>query len=200
LKIILLPNCFYCGIKTPTERLKILDFMGKNIYLTGFMGTGKTTVGKILASRLGWGFVDLDDLIEQDSSMKITEIFKEYGEQEFRRMEKQALKQSLSKDKFVIACGGGIVLDPENVDLINNQGIGICLWADAEAIYERVRQFTHRPLLNVDNPRQKIRELLDRRRPYYEKISCQVNTNAKSPQQVAEEIIALLKNRGILDG
>ncbi len=169
--------------------------MVKNIYLTGFMGTGKTTAGKILSRRLGWDFVDLDDLIEQASAKKITEIFRDYGEAKFRELEKQALVRSFKRSKSVIACGGGIVLDTDNISLINTRGIGICLFASVDTVYERVKKFTHRPLLNVNNPKQRIKELMAVRRPYYEKIKYHIITDAKSPEDVAKEIIACLKNR-----
>lgn len=165
-----------------------------NIYLLGFMGTGKTTVGKLLSRKLGWDFVDLDDLIEKREKMKIVDIFSQKGEAYFRKKEKEVLREISGKDNLVVGCGGGVVLDEENIQIIKETGLPVRLEASKEVIYERTKKFKHRPLLNVENPLEKIEELLKRRRPYYAKIPDFIDTSSLQAEEVVERIIKLLKD------
>lgn len=171
-----------------------------NIYLLGFMGTGKTLVGKLLSQRIGWAFLDLDDLIEAKEGLKIVEIFAQKGEPYFRNLETQVLKEVSSQDKLVVACGGGIVLKEENLSLINNSGVGFCLEAKPQIIYERTKNFSHRPLLNVENPQAKIKALLKERAPFYAKVRYHIDTSHLTAQEVVDKILKILKEEklGIL--
>ncbi|MBI3592190.1 MAG: shikimate kinase [Nitrospirae bacterium] len=161
----------------------------KNIVLTGFMGTGKTEVGRILSQRLGYMLIDVDSEIEREQKLAITEIFRRFGEPEFRDMESDAIRRLSEMENLVISTGGGAVLRQENMDNLREKGVIVCLAASPETILKRTCSNNDRPLLQVDNPLQKIKELLDFRRPYYEKADIMVDTEEKTPLEVAEEIM-----------
>ncbi len=166
-----------------------------NIALVGFMGTGKTYVGRALAGKLGVEFVDSDDVIEERSGMKISAIFEQFGEQYFRELEKKAIKELSERDGLVIACGGGVVLNQENVDNLKRNGIVICLTATPEAIYRRVKDESHRPLLQVEDPMGKIKELLERRAKYYAQADYTIDASEMSIDENVEEIERILGER-----
>jgi shikimate kinase len=167
----------------------------KNIVLTGFMGTGKTAVGKILSQKLGFVLVDTDAEIEIEQKTTITDIFNRLGEAAFRDMESAVIKRLSVLKKAVLATGGGAVLRTENMDTLRENWIVVCLAATPETILRRTSTCKNRPLLQVADPLQKIRALYDFRRPYYERADIIINTDDMGPLQVAEEIIKALKNR-----
>jgi len=160
-----------------------------NIYLVGFMGTGKTAVGKVLAKRKDWQFLDLDELIELNEKMAITDIFSKKGEPYFRKIETLALKQASGEKKFVVACGGGIVINPDNIKIMKETGLIICLMSTADVILKRTQGYTHRPLLNVLNPKKQIALLLKLRAPYYAKAHKCIDTSKLSVKEVVGEIL-----------
>ncbi len=160
----------------------------KNVYLVGFMGTGKTSVGKELAKAKQYQFVDLDDLIELKERRRITDIFAKDGEPYFRKVEKKALKEVSREKGFVVACGGGVVLDKDNIKLMKETGKLICLSASCEAILKRVSSQSHRPLLNVANPKKQIDLLLKMRAPYYAQSDKMIDTSKFSVKQVVSKI------------
>jgi shikimate dehydrogenase len=160
------------------------------IILTGFMASGKTTVGKILAQKLGWQFLDTDQLIEAKMQKTITEIFEIYGETEFRRIESEILQEVAKIEKTVIASGGGIVLSEENRLLLKKEFLPIWLFAKPETVLLRINKDNqNRPLLNCANPLTKAKDLLNQRKNYYA-LSCEliVNTETRTPEQVAGKI------------
>lgn len=163
-----------------------------NVYLVGFMGTGKTSVGKELAKKIKWQFVDLDELIELRERRTISSIFAQEGEPYFRRIEKKILQEVAKEDGFVVACGGGIVLDKENIKLMKETGKIFCLKATTETILKRTSGFTHRPLLNVSNPKEKIDFLLKIRSPYYAMADYSIDTSRLNVEEVVKNILALL--------
>lgn len=165
----------------------------KPIFLVGFMGTGKSAVSKQLSKRLSLDLVDLDDKIEENTEMKIVDIFANHGEEYFRDCERQALLDSCELNNSVVSCGGGIVLNPANVEAMEAHGIAVCLDASAEVIYNRVKHSSHRPLLNVDDPLAKIRELLNKRNASYERISFHIATDELSLEEVCDKIIEHLE-------
>jgi len=167
--------------------------MDKNIVLVGFMGAGKTAVGSELAKECNLKFVDLDDLIEERESMKIAQIFADKGEPYFRKVEKEITKQVAKCKGLVIACGGGVVLDKENVDALKENGIVFYLKVSPEVILERTKQYTHRPLLNVDSPKKKIEELLEFRKPYYNQADYTVDTSELKIEEVVDKILNIVK-------
>ncbi len=168
-----------------------------NIYIAGFMGTGKSAVGRQLAKIKKWYFVDLDELIELKQKSRIVDIFAKYGEAYFRGIEKKALKEVSVQDKFVVACGGGVVLDKYNIKLMKKTGMLICLSATPAEILKRVSAQTHRPLLNVKNPLKRIELLLKMRAPSYMQADKIINTSNLSVKQVAQKIskVSFLEKR-----
>lgn len=169
-----------------------------NIVLTGFMGTGKSTVGKIIAEKLKFSFIDMDEHIEKTTGMKISEIFSKFGESRFRDIETEMVKLIIKKRGVVISTGGGVVLRDENISNLKKSGIVFCLTASENTILERVKQCKDRPLLQVNNPQEKIRELLRKRKPFYEKADFIVDTEELSAEEVAEKIIK--KYERLVDG
>lgn len=142
----------------------------ENIILTGYMGCGKTTVGKHVAKRLGYTFVDTDEMIVEQQHRSINEIFADDGETAFRVMETELLKQMIDakRDHMVVATGGGMPIREENRRLLAVLGRVVYLKADPETIYGRVKEDTARPLLQCENPMKRIEEMLAIREPLYE--------------------------------
>jgi shikimate kinase len=167
-----------------------------NIILIGFMGTGKTEVGKILAKKLGFGLLDTDSIIEREQGKTINNIFAKEGEQAFRVMETALLDDLSVERKKVISTGGGIILRPENIDRLKKLGPIVLLRAEADAIYERLKDKGDRPLLKVADPKAAIKAILDARTPVYKKIAdFQVDTTSISPDAVSDKIMEFLKGR-----
>ncbi len=165
----------------------------KNIYLIGMMGAGKTVTGEALADELNMKFIDLDEEIVKKVKMNINDIFETRGEPYFRRLEKESLNVAAKIRDRVIATGGGIVLDPDNVMLMKETGFVIYLQAPLEILWERIRNKADRPLLKVSNPQEVFAKLFLQRKRLYESIHDHaVNTQQKQPVQLAREIINLL--------
>ncbi len=165
----------------------------KNIILTGFMGTGKTRVGRALAARLKYPFVDIDFLIEKTTRQKISRIFEEKGEKYFRRLETATIKEALQGKKKVVATGGGSLLLEENRLLLQKGGVVICLSASPAEIFDRVSHRKNRPLLKNKDILAEIKKLLLARQKYYNTVPYQISTTGKTPQEVVLEIEQLLK-------
>jgi shikimate kinase len=160
----------------------------KNIVLTGFMGTGKTAVGKELARLLHMTLVDVDAEIERSEKMKISEIFKKSGEARFREIETEMIRAVAQQKHVIISTGGGAVLKQANIDVLKRNGLIVCLSATPETIFRRTRAHTHRPLLQVENPLDRIRDLLSTRIPHYEKADITIDTENRTPLEIAQEI------------
>jgi len=166
----------------------------RNVVLLGFMGTGKTTVGRALARRLKAKFVDMDAVLESRAGKPISRIFAEDGEPAFRAMER-ALVRELSRSRgLVIAAGGGVVLNPLNVRDFRRSGLVVCLSASPEIIYKRTHRQRHRPLLESGDKLRRIVRLLALRRPFYDAIPHQIDTSTLSPTAVVRRILALYQN------
>ena len=164
-----------------------------NIYLVGFMGTGKSAAGREVARLQKSRFIDLDELIEQKEKQAICEIFSQKGEPYFRQVEKSALAEIAHQNDLVVSCGGGIVLDQGNIDLMKQTGVMICLTAAPEVILARTRIFKHRPILNVKNPEEKIKALLGERAPYYAQAEKTIDTSKISVEQTGQMILEYLR-------
>ena len=167
--------------------------LSANIVLVGFMGTGKSTVGRVIAQKLGFHFIDTDDVIEQTSKAKISDIFAEHGEVYFRDLESQAVKSVALMKNQVVATGGGVVLRSSNIDLLRTGGPIFCLNATPKDIWDRVRSSRSRPLLRGPDPLKKIETLLDKRAPYYALADHQIETTGVSVDRVANEIISYIE-------
>ena len=171
----------------------------KNIVLIGFMGTGKTSTGKLLASRLGYAFVDLDHRIEAENHMTIQEMFAQHGEAYFRSCETTMVKKMAARQQLVISTGGGTVKNPANMEMLRKNGIIVSLTADVDTILQRTGRRGTRPVLDQQdqgNRRQAVVELLTERRALYEQADYILDTSRLSPLQVAEAIVRLLKKGG----
>jgi len=161
----------------------------KNIVLTGFMGVGKTEVGRELSTILGWKVIDVDDEIVKSRKMSINEIFSRFGEPAFRDMETDMIRKISQKKNVIISTGGGVVLKQENMELLKTRGVVVCLTARPETILKRTGRNRERPLLQVEDPLQRIHDLLELRRPCYEKADITIDTEGKSPIGIAGEIL-----------
>ncbi len=163
-----------------------------SIFLAGFMGTGKSTIGRLLAARLRRPFMDMDDLIEARAGKPISRIFAEDGEPAFRALEREIVREIAAQRGIVAAAGGGAVIDPVNTAELLRGGLLICFLARPEVIWERVRHQTHRPLLeNAPNKRQAITDLLQKRLPIYQSLPCRVDTSDLTPDEVVERILRI---------
>lgn len=166
------------------------------------MGTGKTTIAIELSHRLGMEYVSIDNLIEKREQRTINEIFTESGEPYFRGVESAVIRDVSCKEDQIIDTGGGAVIRDENIAYLKSSGIIICLTASEDVIMERTKKYKHRPLLNVADPKRKIRELLSSRAPLYSKADHTIDTGELTMRQVVDEITAIaesgLKNRGDL--
>ncbi|MBQ7707017.1 MAG: shikimate kinase [Lachnospiraceae bacterium] len=165
------------------------------IILIGFMGSGKSSVGRVLARKLGYKLVDSDKYIEKQEGKSINDIFKEYGEQSFRDMETEFLKSLLTSDeKIILSTGGGMPCHNNNAVLLKEIGFSVYLAASPSVIYERVKYDTGRPLLKVDDKLGKITSLLAERENYYKESADRViDTDNLGVNEIADEIIRLLK-------
>jgi shikimate kinase len=164
-----------------------------NIVLIGFMGTGKTSVGTVLAARLKLTFLDMDSLIVAREGRPITRIFAESGEPHFRMLERALAQELACRQGVVIGTGGGIVLNPDNIRDFARTGLVVCLRATPEAILARIGNDTSRPLLAVDDKLQKIRDLLAKRQALYDAVPHQVDTTGLSVDEVVARIEALYR-------
>lgn len=167
--------------------------MSKNIYFTGFMGSGKTSASKRLCALSGANWIDTDDEIERVTGKTISQIFAEDGEENFRQTETEVLRNIASLDDItVVSCGGGLVLRDENVNIMQNSGSVIYLSANPETIYEHVRYSHNRPLLEGNMNPEYIGKLLDKRLPFYERAAdYSIITDGKDIDQIASEIYSI---------
>jgi shikimate kinase len=161
---------------------------GGHVFLVGFMGSGKSTVGRALATRLSRPFLDVDCLIEETAGQSIADIFRESTESEFRRLELAAIQSCRRLDPSVIALGGGAFVLDENRKLVSETGVSIWLDCPLEVCLERVRGDKTRPLLGTDS---EMRRLLEARIPYYQMASIVVHTGDRTAEQIAYEILEL---------
>jgi shikimate kinase len=160
----------------------------KNIALTGFMAVGKSAVGRQLARRLKRTFVDLDRVIENKEGIAVQEIFRQRGESYFRKVEKETLKEILSKDEQVIATGGGAILDEQSLNLLRDRSILICLTASPQTLLRRLGGKPLRPLLAGYDPMKRIESLMAERRALYDCAHLSIDTSLISVSRVVERI------------
>lgn len=167
---------------------------GNNISLLGFMGTGKTSVGKLLSQKLKRESLDTDEILEKETAMTIVEIFEQEGEAYFRRIEKDLIKRLSQETDKIILCGGGAVLDIENIRNLRKGGITVLLEAEPEEIHRRIQKDQTRPLLKGKMNLKTIKEILEQRqKAYLASGDIVVKTTNKSLEEVSDEIIKQLK-------
>ena len=174
---------------TPTLKQRL---GGRSLYLVGMMGSGKTSTGRPLAERLGYGFVDADAVIEQAAGCSIPEIFERDGEEGFRKLESQVLSAISQRHSLVVATGGGVVTQPENWGLLHS---GIVIWLDvvSDQLLQRLKaDSTVRPLLQTADPETALNALLEKRRPLYAEADLTVVINDEPPEAVSDGILQLL--------
>lgn len=177
---------------SPESRLQ------RNIILTGFMGTGKSHAGKIIAEKTGYEFVDTDEIIERREQKSISEIFESEGEEKFREIEARTLTSLLDGKRQVISTGGGAITYENNFQRMREAGVIVALTASVNEIHKRVKNDVNRPLLNVKGSRTKIKEMLEDRMDHYLKADLKIDTDNKSPEDVADEIIKKIDEIKIL--
>lgn len=165
----------------------------RNIVLVGFMGTGKTTIGGLIAQKLNVRYIHTDGLIEEKEGISINDIFSKKGEPYFRKLEKEIIKALSEEQNSVIDAGGGVVIDASNVENLKKNGLIFCLNATPEEILKRTEKYTHRPLLDIDDPLAEIKRLLEERKDYYKRADYQIDTTGRTPAEVSKEIIGIYK-------
>ena len=167
-----------------------------NLALIGFMGTGKTSVGRLVAEALHFDFVDTDEQIQAKTGRMISEIFAADGEPAFRALEREAVLELSKHKRVVISTGGGLPTNPENLAELKRHALVICLWSSPDKIWERVRHQTHRPLLHDPDPQRKIRELLSAREPFYKQADILINTDIRTMREVAQQVVLQYNKSG----
>ena len=157
------------------------------------MGTGKTTVGRAVAQRLGYQLLDSDVEIERQAGKPIPEIFATQGEPAFRALERAFIEQGHPATQCVVACGGGLVVQPGMLDLLKTKGVVICLHASLETILARTQGSKHRPLLNVEDPMERIRALYAQREPIYRQSGTVILTDGRQLNAIAAHVMRVYK-------
>lgn len=166
-----------------------------NLYLTGFMGTGKSAVGRRVAYHLGMQFMDSDHTIEASEGLTIPKIFELHGEPHFRELERKFIFGGHPNHGLVVSCGGGLIMQPGLLDHMKSFGLVIALYASPETILERVSGDTNRPLLQVPDPKARIIELLEIRNPIYREVGLGIITDGRAIHEVADHVIRLYVDR-----
>ncbi len=167
----------------------------RNIVLTGFMATGKSSVGRQLAARLGYDFVDVDALIETEADMPIPRIFATQGEPAFRELEARMVERAAGRTGCVIATGGGAIVNPRNLEALKRSGVVIALTASPETILSRIGSGEDRPMLGGGETRERIRLLMAERAAAYAKADLSVDTSDRSVDEVVHHLMDLLATR-----
>jgi len=164
-----------------------------NVALIGFMGAGKTSVGRLVSEQLGFDYLDTDEIIQSRTNRTIADIFAKDGEPAFRKLEEQIVAELATHERTVISTGGGLPVNSENLTSLKTHALAVYLWASPEKLWERVRNQTHRPLLNTPDPKRKIRELLATREPFYRQADVLLNTELRPVREVAQQVIYQFK-------
>lgn len=170
----------------------------RNLVFVGLMGAGKSAVGRMVANQLGLPFVDTDVEIERVSRMSISELFAAYGEEEFRALETRVIKRLLRSGPRVVSTGGGAFINDKTRKQIERGGISLWLKADLEVLWERVNKRDHRPLLKTENPKQTLKDLMDKRYPVYELADLTIQSRDVRKEVIANEVLmAIIEKTGI---
>ena len=160
-----------------------------NLYLVGFMGTGKSTIGRMVAQKLCFALLDSDQEVERQQGRTIADIFAHEGEAAFREMERQFIEGGHPMQRTVVSCGGGLVVQPGMLARLQAHGVVVCLHASIETILERTQRHRHRPLLNVDEPEVRMRALYAEREPVYKRAGTVILTDARPVNDVVAHVV-----------
>ncbi len=160
-----------------------------NLYLVGFMGTGKTTVGRGVAARLGFEFLDSDHEIERLQGCTVAEVFAQQGEPAFRQMERDFIEHGHPAANQIVACGGGLIVQDGMLELVRSKGVIVCLHASVETILKRTSQSRSRPLLEVDDPEMRIRTLFAKREPVYRQAGTTILTEGRPIGEIVNHVL-----------
>jgi shikimate kinase len=171
------------------SRCDAMNAADVNLYLVGFMGTGKTTVGRAAAQRLGFASLDSDHEIERRTGRSVSDIFATEGEAAFRRMEREFVESGHPAGRAVIACGGGLVVQPGVSEALREKGVVICLHASLETILARAARQNNRPLLQVADPAERVRALFAERDPIYRRTGTLVLTDGRPLREVVAHVL-----------
>jgi shikimate kinase len=164
-----------------------------NLYLVGFMGTGKSTAGRQVAVQTGFQFLDSDHEIERQQGKPVARIFAEDGEARFRELERAYIESGHPDKKCVVSCGGGLVVPPGMIELLQRRGVVICLHAPIETILQRTMHATHRPLLEVTNREERLRELYAQRESIYRRAGTLVLTDRRPLKDIAAHVLRIYR-------
>jgi shikimate kinase len=164
-----------------------------NLYIVGFMGTGKTTVGRSVAQRLGFECIDTDHEIETLTGRTIPEIFATDGEAAFRKMERDFIDSDSRQTRTVVACGGGLVIEPGMAEKLRSRGVVVCLHASIETILARTSRNRNRPLLEVGDPDAQARALFAKREPIYRSVGTLILTDSRPLGDIVAHVIRVWK-------
>lgn len=168
--------------------------MKGNIFLIGFMGTGKSTISRALKKELGMECMEMDEIIEEKQGMPIPKIFEKYGEDYFREAESRLLMELRERDNVIVSCGGGVVVRKENIGYMRESGKVVLLSATPQTVYERVKNSTNRPILNGNMNVEYIGELMEKRREKYQAAAdIVIVTDGKRTEEICREIIQKLE-------
>jgi shikimate kinase len=190
------PSKFVASMTGNDQHQDILNRLGDRlIVFVGLMASGKTSVGRVVAQRLGIPFVDADHEIEAAARMSVSEIFEKHGEAYFRSGEKRVIERLLKEGPRVLATGGGAFMNAETRDNISHRGVSIWLKSDVETLLKRARRRNNRPLLQNDDPEGTLRRLMDERYPIYAHADITVNSTDGPQDATADDAIAALINR-----
>lgn len=165
-----------------------------NLWLAGMMGTGKTSSGRLVASKLRFVFADTDKLIELREQLTVAQIFASHGEEHFRKCEREILSDLCTQDRQVIATGGGMLANSGNLEVARANGLVVFLYASPSELAHRLRYRNDRPLLNDADPTQRIAELEAKRREVFDQITHRIDTSGKTPLQTSEAVLETFLN------
>ena len=168
-----------------------------NLYLVGFMGTGKSTVGRLVAHRLGFRLLDSDQEIEQQQGRTIAEIFAQEGEPAFRALERTFVETGHPAERAVVACGGGLVVQPGLAAELRRRGVVVCLHASLATVLDRTSRHRHRPLLNVEDPAERIRTLYAAREPVYRNAGTVILTDGRPLGEVVAHVLRVWRREAM---
>jgi len=170
-----------------------MDASRPNLYLVGFAGSGKSTIGRLVARELNYTLLDSDHEIERAQGKAITEIFAEQGEAAFRAMEREFIEHGHPAEGCVVACGGGLIIPDGMLELVRSRGVVVCLHASIGAVLERTSRTNHRPLLQGEDREQRLRALYEAREPIYRRTGTMILTDGRPLREIVAHVLRVYR-------